>query len=181
MENPNDCDDQLGQGSDETNEDAVVIDSKEEKFLCNENGNGPELSEERLLQLKNNDPSANSMFALWKEDGYVNDVDWEEEGGHLGDNKHMKKAIVEVRDTSYHANGYQIVGSARAKFVAFCRGLSRNRSIRALHVVDCVPMILLMETLRPFFEENSNLSHLVMDGCNMDTEAARLLVLALSN
>ena len=76
------------------------------------------------------------MFALWKEDGCVNDVDWEEERGHLSDNKHMKKSIVEVRDTSYHTHGYQIVGSVREKFVAFCRGLSWNRSIRALHVVD---------------------------------------------
>ena len=185
MENSNDNDAPAERSSDERNEDFDNSNYDEEE-LSDESGYGPELSEHMmLLQLKGNDPNVSSLYAHWNANSYVNNVDWREEGGYIGDNTHLKKAIIYVSDTSYQPNGYQIDGLVQLNFSAFCKGLVRNRSIRRLHIVGCRCMVLLMEILSPFLEQNSHLSHLVINccsmGCSMDTDATRLLVSALSN
>ena len=100
---------------------------------------------------------------------------------HIGDSTHLQKVIIQISDRSYRANGYQISGLVKEHFVAFCKGLARNRSIQRLRIIDCVCMAVSMETLYSFLEHSSNLSHLVMDSCSMDTETTRLLASALSN
>eukprot|EP00571_Detonula_confervacea_P017526 CAMPEP_0172304962 /NCGR_PEP_ID=MMETSP1058-20130122/6295_1 /TAXON_ID=83371 /ORGANISM="Detonula confervacea, Strain CCMP 353" /LENGTH=196 /DNA_ID=CAMNT_0013016369 /DNA_START=91 /DNA_END=678 /DNA_ORIENTATION=- len=146
-------------------------------------GKAPELTEDILSQLKRNDPSVKSILACWKENAYINSIDWEAEGGCIGDNSHLEKLELKISEMFDPAEGGYRLVDVKEKFKAFCQGLARNRSINILDISMCPKSCtsMLVEILSPFIEHNSNLSHLIMESCNMNPETIRLLASALSN
>jgi len=165
--------------------DAADDSNRDDQLLSGDNefDYGPELNDQSLSQLEHNDPEATCLYIHWKEGGYANSVNWAEKGKCIGDNTHLRNVTIQTSDLalSYESNGYQISGLVKQNFVAFYNGLAQNRSTRQLRIVGCGCMDIVLEVLYPMLVHTSNLSHILMDSCRMDTVTIRQLASTLSN
>lgn len=137
-----------------------------------------ELNYQTLLQLQANDPTVKSVHAHWKEGAFINRVVWAEKIGAIGHNTRLKKLTLEILDTSYRPDGYQV---EKNNFEAFCNGLAMNRSIEQLSIIGfCQCSTRWMEILSPFIEHNNSLRCLVTKGYRMNLSSSQLLASVLS-
>ena len=95
-------------------------------------------------------------------------------GYFVGENTHLKEL------TFYYNHENQCFSNDAIK--SFCKGLNINRSIQKFEL-DSMDLYggEIFETLRPFFENNHNLSELVVKQCKFGDGCARHFAMALKD
>eukprot|EP00571_Detonula_confervacea_P006377 CAMPEP_0172324414 /NCGR_PEP_ID=MMETSP1058-20130122/51331_1 /TAXON_ID=83371 /ORGANISM="Detonula confervacea, Strain CCMP 353" /LENGTH=594 /DNA_ID=CAMNT_0013040689 /DNA_START=8 /DNA_END=1792 /DNA_ORIENTATION=+ len=179
--NENNLNGQGGSDGADGSDAANCSDDDNLSFSLDEDEDYVALDEERLIQLKRNDPGLTSLGVVWDSDNgwgdsFVNSVDWVVEGNCIGKNTHLEKFYIENFDAELHDE------HAWDHFTAFCKGLASNRSIERLRVFSSNLAYDegAFSSLCLFIEHNSNLCRLEIGECDMDSECTRLLARALS-
>ena len=151
---------------DESDDDSRGIDEDEEYSAV-------ELTEDVMLQLKNNDPTVESVdIFFYQEDGEdyfdATSFNWEEDGRAISENTHLKKLYTNYWPHDDETNMlWHSLYIANAQ--AFCNALSNNRSIKHYEMERC-PLESVDETftlLKPFFKHNTNLQSFVISNVNL--------------
>ena len=141
------------------NEDAaemkVDVDEDSDDECDSEDEDNIELTEDVMVQLKNNDPTITTVDIFFDDDDGVyfdaTTIDWEKDGSAISDNMHLKAVYT---NKWYHYDDETDVANAKA----FCRALSKNRSIKRYYMDGC-PLDVgeTFSLLTPFFKHNTNL------------------------
>ena len=157
--NDNDTAIQVGVINAVQNEDAaemkVDVDEDSDDECDSEDEDNIELTEDVMVQLKNNDPTITTVDIFFDDDDGVyfdaTTIDWEKDGSAISDNTHLKAVYT---NKWYHYDDETDVANAKA----FCRALSKNRSIKRYYMDGC-PLDVgeTFSLLTPFFKHNTNL------------------------
>ena len=137
-----------------------------------------EINREILRKLKGNDPTFEKLRVYEERSSHLDnrycpqgarDFGWL--GYYIGQNTYLRKLIL-------RSNIFRGVNSSAIE--SFFRGVNSNRSIQKIRFNE---MDLsggeLFQSLRPFFEENDNLTELQVDECEFGAGCARQLSLLL--
>ena len=162
------------------NEDAApemkVDDEDSDDESDSEDEENIELTEDVMVQLKNNDPNVTKVDIVCDDDDDgifdATTIDWEKDGCAISENTHLKVLWT---------NAWQredVTEIANAK--AFCRALSKNRSIKHYYMDGC-PLGAedTFTILTPFFKHNINLRSFTLYG-DFGVRHSQVVMLALA-
>ena len=163
------------------NEDAApemkVDDEDSDDESDSEDEENIELTEDVMVQLKNNDPTVTKVDIFFDDDvdGIFDarTIDWEKDGSAISENKHLKA----VYTNKWPHDDETDVANAKA----FCRALSKNRSIKHYEMEGCpLGAVATFTILTPFFTHNTNLHSFVLHGVCLYSESSRIFASALA-
>ena len=134
------------------------------------------LTEDVMVQLKNNDPTIKKVEVFFSpdDDDFFDAaaIDWERDGSAISENKHLKVLCTKIWNHEIETD------TANAK--AFCNALSKNRSIKHFIMERC-PLEVgeTFSLLTPFFKHNKNLRNFELRS-DLCPKSSRSFVSALS-
>ena len=162
------------------NEDAApemkVDDEDSDDESDSEDEENIELTEDVMVQLKNNDPNVTKVNIVCDDDDDgifdATTIDWEKDGCAISENTHLKV----LWTNAWQREDETEIANAKA----FCRALSKNRSIKHYYMDGC-PLGAedTFTILTPFFKHNINLRSFTLYG-DFGVRHSQVVMLALA-